>query len=244
MTLKKYLLIPDCHVPFHDRAAFRLALRAAKAIKANNAVVLGDFLDFFAVSSHPKDPSRKQDLQAEIDAGNAALDEIDSVCRGERIYIEGNHEERLQRYLTDKAPALFRTLSLPKLLNVTKRGWKFVPYRDHVRVGRMFFTHDCGKAGRSANIDAMNAFQGNVVIGHNHRMSYNVEGSARGKPHLGATLGWLGDFSQLDYGHKIRAQRDWVHGFGVMYVEPGGNVHVTPVPIVDGKCLVEGRLIR
>lgn len=242
--LKKYLLIPDCHVPFHDVKAFALMLRAAKAAGANNCVILGDFLDFFAVSSHPKDPSRAQDLQAEIDAGIEALMAIERTCTGERIYIEGNHEERLQRYLTDKAPALFRTLNLPTLLGLKSRRWKFVPYRDHTKIGRMFFTHDCGKAGRTANVDAMNAFQGNVVIGHNHRMAYNVEGSARGKAHLGASLGWLGDFAQLDYGHKIRAQRDWVHGFGLLYLEPNGNVHLNPIPIVDGTCLVEGRLIK
>jgi hypothetical protein len=90
----------------------------------------------------------------------------------------------------------------------------------------------------------MNAFQGNVVIGHTHRMAYNVEGSARGKPHVGAMFGWLGDFDALDYCHRIRARRDWVHGFGIAYVEPSGNVHLQPCPIVEGKVLIEGKLIQ
>jgi hypothetical protein len=36
---------------------------------------------------------------------------------------------------------------------------------------------------------------------------------------------------------------EWVHGFGVGYLEPqSGVVHLQPVPIVHGKCVVNGRL--
>lgn len=241
--MKKYLLIPDCHVPFHDVPAFSLMLRAAKTAGVKNAVLLGDFLDCFSVSSHPKLPTARQDLAEEIESGNRCLDLLDRTFTGDRIYIEGNHEFRLQRYLTDNAPALFTSLSLPRLLRLGDRGWRFVRYRDHVKIGRLFLTHDVGKAGRNAYRDAMAAFQGNVVIGHTHRFGLEVEGSARGKTHIGASFGWLGSFDALDYAHKIRAKRDWVHGFGIAYLEPGGNVHLTACPIVEGRVMVEGKLV-
>jgi len=221
-----------------------LALRAAKAIGVRRVALLGDFADCLSVSSHPKPPDRKLDLALELDAVDAALAEIEAVCDTERIYVAGNHENRLERYLAEKAPELFNTISIPERLRLKERGWKWVPYKDHIKIGKLFLTHDCGKAGPNAHRDAMNAFQGNVVIGHTHRLGYAVEGNAKGKPHVGVMLGWLGDVKAVDYMFRIRAARDWAHGFGIMYEEPNGHVHIQPVPIVNGRCVVEGKLIR
>jgi predicted phosphodiesterase len=244
MALEKYLLVPDCHVPYHNASAFKLMLKAARSARINNVVVLGDFVDFFAVSSYPKPPDRVSDLGVEVDAGRVALGELEAICRGRRIYIAGNHEDRLQRYLVERAPALFNTVRVDRLLGLTSRGWDYVPYKSAAKIGKLHLTHDLGKAGKYAHYDALNAVQGNVVIGHTHRLGWAVEGNVRGKPHVGVQLGWLGDFNQIDYMHRIRAARDWAHGFGIAYVEPSGNVHVTPIPIVGGAVLVEGKLIR
>lgn len=242
--LSKWILVPDCHVPYHDRAAVALMLRAAQAIGAVNAVILGDFADFFAVSSHPKSPERKADLDWEVTEVNAALDLFDRTFTGEKKFIAGNHENRLERYLTSQAPALFNTMKVEALFRLQERGWLYTPYRSHTSIGKLFLTHDAGKAGRNAHVDAMNAFQSNVAIGHTHRLQYAVEGNVQGKPHVGVSLGWLGSVEHCEYMYRVRAARDWAHAFGVAYVEPDGCVHVVPVPIVNGRVVVEGKLIR
>lgn len=242
--LEKFLLIPDCHIPYHDVRAFRLMLKAAKTIGVKNVVCLGDFADFYAVSSHPKSPDRRLDLEYEVDAVRSALDEVEAVCTGQKTFIAGNHEDRLERYLVDKAPALFNTVKVNKLFGLADRGWKYVPYKHATTIGRLHLTHDLGKAGKYAHYDALNAVQGNVVIGHTHRLGWAVEGNVKGKPHVGCMLGWLGDFEKADYMFRLRALRDWSHGFGVAYKEKNGNVHLTPVPIVDGTVCLEGKLIR
>lgn len=219
-------------------------LRAARSAKVDNVVILGDFIDCLAVSSYPRPPDRGLDLGIEIDAARKALDEVEAVCHGDRIYVSGNHEDRLQRYLSEKAPALFNTVKIDRLLGLADRGWKYVPYRQHTKIGKLYVTHDAGKAGINAHRDALGAFQGNVLIGHTHRLGYAVEGNAKGKPHVGAMLGWLGDVNQVDWMHRIRALRDWALGFGIIYVEDDGCVHITPIPIVNGKVVVEGKLIK
>ena len=108
----------------------------------------------------------------------------------------------------------------------------------------IIITHDCGKAGKYAHYDAQAAFEGNAIIGHTHRLGYAVVGNADGKPHVGAMLGWLGDVEQVDYMHRIRALRDWAHGFGVGYMMPDGCVHVVPVPIINNTVIIEGKIIR
>lgn len=243
-NIEKWLLVPDCHVPYHDVNAFRLMLKAAKSAGVKNAVVLGDFVDCYSVSSHSKRPDRVDDLGVEIEAARGALTELEATCPGKRIYIAGNHEDRLERYLCDKAPALFSSVKIDKLLGLSGRGWKYVPYKSHCKIGKLNLTHDCGKAGKQAHHDALSAFQESVVIGHTHRIGYAVEGNVKGKPHVGAMLGWLGDFGSVEYMFRIRAMRDWAHGFGVAYLEPSGNVHVVPIPIVDNAVVIEGKLVR
>jgi hypothetical protein len=241
--LERWLLIPDCHVPYHDVAAFSLMLRAAQACGITNCAVLGDFADFHSVSAHDKDPRRRHDLQWEIDEVNRALDTLDTVFPGRRLFLEGNHEDRLRRYLSTMAAAMFHVTSTVQAFRLAERGWSFVAYKTHAKIGRLHLTHDLGKAGKYAHYDAVNAFQGNVVIGHTHRLGYAVEGSVKGKAHVGAMLGWLGDVERADYMFQARARRDWAHGFGILYVEPSGDVHITPVPIVNGRVVVEGRLV-
>lgn len=243
-TLEKWVLIPDCHVPFHHKAHFSLMLRAAKSIGADNVAILGDFADFWAVSFHSKSPARRQNFKWEVDEVNAALDEIDAAFSGEKKFVEGNHCYRYARYIQERAAALFDLHTIPELFRLKERGWLFTPYKQHTTIGKLHLTHDAGKAGKTAHVDAMNAFQGNVVIGHTHRLAWTVEGNVQGKPHVGCMLGWLGDVEQVDYMHKVRAARDWAHGFGVAYVEPDGCVHVVPVPIVNGRVCVEGKIVR
>jgi predicted phosphodiesterase len=243
-ALERWLLIPDVHVPYHDEAAVSLMLRAAQACGIENCALLGDAVDFYAVSSHDKDPRRRNDLQWEVDEGNRFLDELDRVFPGKRMYVAGNHEDRLRRYLTNVASALFSTTKVEALFRLAERGWSYTPYKEYARIGRLHLTHDTGTAGRYAAHRAMDTFQGNVVIGHTHRMAYVVEGNAKGEAHVGAMLGWLGDVSKVDYMHQVKANRDWAHGFGLAYRDIETDaVHIVPVPIVNGRVVVEGRLV-
>ena len=242
--LEKWLLVPDCHVPYANDKAIDLMVRAASEAGIENVCLMGDFADFYAVSAHSKDPGRRGDLEWEVEQVNVTLDAFDAFFPGKKKYIAGNHEHRLERYLSDKAPALFNSVKTERLFRLKERGWEYTPYKEYTKIGKLFLTHDAGKAGPNAHRDAMNAFQGNVVLGHTHRLAYAVEGSARGDAHVGAMFGWLGDADMCEYMFKIRAARDWALGFGVAYVEGNGNVHLTPVPIVNGCVVLEGKLIK
>ncbi len=245
--LKKAIFIPDCHVPYHDKKSFALLLRVIKKVQPDIVVILGDFADFYAVSFHEKDPKRKNDIQWEADEVKRHLRMVREAagedCR--IVYVMGNHEHRLQRYLFSNASALagLRALQLRELFGLDELRMESVEYKDHIKIGKLHITHDAGKAGKNAHQDALSAFQSNIIIGHTHRLGYCVEGSATGKPHVGAMFGWLGDVTTIDYVHKIRALRDWATGFGMGYLEPSGLFHIMPVPIVCGTAVVEGQLV-
>jgi predicted phosphodiesterase len=242
--MQRWLLIPDTHRPYHDEKAVKLMLKVAKDRKFDGVVILGDYGDFYGVSSHDKDPNRANRLDEELASINEGLDELDALKFKHKIFVAGNHEDRMERYLKTKAPELFNMVKVKQLLKLQERGWKYVPYKDHTEIGKLFVTHDTGTAGAYAHYKAQADFQSNVVIAHTHRIGYAVIGNARGRPHVGAMLGWLGDVNEVDYMHRVKALKDWALGFGIAYIEPNGHAHVQPVPIIDYKCVVEGKLYK
>jgi predicted phosphodiesterase len=219
-------------------------MKAARHFKPDKIVILGDYADFYAVSSFEKHPKRMADLAWEVEDVNRGLDELDDLGATTKIFVSGNHEDRLERYMVKSAPALFGCVSVPELFKLADRGWHHVPYKRSFRLGKLRLTHDTGTAGINAHRQSMDAFQGSVVIGHTHRMEVSYKGNADGPPQVGAMFGWLGDFDQIDYMHAIQAKRAWVHGFGIGYQEPNGVIHLSAVPIVGGRCVVAGKLIR
>lgn len=240
---ERILFIPDVHVPFEDRRAFDLMIRVARALRPETIVILGDFADMWAVSAHDKSPSRRDSLESEMLAVEQRLNEIDSLGARRKVFCEGNHEERLTRHITQRAPELFDFVSFPKIHKLDERGWTWVPYREHHKIGKIFVTHDLGEAGIYAAARARQTMGGNVVIGHVHRASVNYGSTAEGTGHVSASFGWLGDTEQAKYLPAAK-RAAWQLGFGIGYMEPCGNVHLQAVPIVNYRCVVEGALFE
>jgi predicted phosphodiesterase len=242
--LRKVLIVPDCHFPYHDKKAFNLMLKVGKDIKPDVVITLGDFADFYAVSSHSKNPNRKRNLEFEVDETIKGLQQLTALGAKQNVFISGNHEDRLERYLMDKAPELFNVVRIPDVLGLKEMGWVYVPYKSDFRLGKLNLTHDVGQAGRGSVFGALATYQHNVVIGHTHRLAYVVEGNAKGEAHVSAQFGWLGDRTKADYMHRVKAARDWALGFGIGYLQENGAVHLQPVPIVNNSVVVEGKLYR
>lgn len=220
-------------------------LKTARDLKPKHIYTIGDFLDFYTVSSHSKDPNRALNLIEELNTGHAALDQLDELGAKHKTFLGGNHSDRLTRYLQDKAPELFNVVSIPGLLRLKQRSWNYIPYKSHTKLGKMHFTHDVGVAGRYSVFKCLDTYQHSVVSGHSHRLAYIVEGNAVGEFKLSAQFGWLGDASKIDYMQHAKVLKDWALGFGIGYYEPkSGYVYMTPVPIIKYSCVVNGRLYR
>ena len=240
--MRRILFVPDSHFPYHDKRAWKLMLKAATAFKPDEVIVLGDFADCYAVSSHDKDPKRRLNLKWELDTVGEGLSELESLGATKLVYIAGNHEDRLDRYIATRAPELEGILSIEAALELKDAGWKYVPYKSSYRVGKLWVTHDTGKAGKNAIAAALDDFQSNIVIGHVHRMGMVYGGDATGKSHVAASFGWLGNKDSVDYMHRVSVNRAWQLGFGVGYQHPNGTVYLTGVPIINYTCVLEGKL--
>jgi predicted phosphodiesterase len=244
-STERVLLVPDTHCPYHDERAWRLMLKAARQFQPHTIIHQGDLADFYAISSHSKDPTRAQQLKQELKAVRKLRADLDRLGAKRKVFIEGNHEDRLRRYLEEKAPELFGMFDTDSLLQLSENGWQFVPYKSHAKVGKLYLTHDTGNSGKYTTARALDAFQHSVVIGHHHTTQYAVEGDATGKYRVGAQFGWLGDARQVDYLHRIKALRNWSLGFGIgRHDKATGVVYLTPISIVNYTVCIEGRVVR
>lgn len=182
-------------------------------------------------------------LQDELEDANRGLDEFDRLYpEARKIFIAGNHEQRLQRYIFDRCPALFNVVpTVDNLLKLHQRGrWEYVPYGKHIRIGKMLFTH--GTLARAHTAAAMLVkYEHNVCFGHIHRIEEALKVNALGEAHVAFTPGWLGDEAQMDY---IQDFANWVHGFAIVYHLADGTFHHTIHKIVGGRTVVHGKLFR
>lgn len=237
----RVLVIPDTHVPYHDPIAWELAIKAAKRLKPSHIVVIGDFADCYSISQFPKDPSRKQGLKWEIHEVNRELNRLQGLS-DEVHFTEGNHEYRLERYLTSQAPALYGLVTTKELLEIPRRGWKWTPYKQFTRIGKVAFTHEVGHAGKTALQLSLAAFGGNLVFGHTHRGGLTYDGTVDGQHRVGLNVGWLGDPTQIDYAHRSQT-RSWQQGIGLVEMDRHGNGWCQFAPIIKGRIIVGGEVL-
>lgn len=243
--LEPMLIVPDAHRPYHSKVWWDLLMQVGRFIKPKHIIVIGDFADFYSCSSHLKDPRRVNTLEDELADVDKGLNDLDSLGATNKIFVEGNHEDRLWRHIMEHSPSLAGVVTTRRLLKLDERGWQFVPYKRHTSLGAVHYTHDVGASGRNAAFRVLDTYQHSSVTGHAHRMQYIVEGNAVGEVKLSAMFGWGGDVDQVDYMHLAAAKKNWCLGLGVGYFDPSnGYTYLVPVPVVENTVCVNGQLFR
>lgn len=243
--MKKLLFVPDLHWPYEDRRYWRLLMEVLEAWQPEILVLLGDAIDAPELSFHERTKNTPSKFRDSIAYARERLDEIDEILPDARkIYLEGNHEKRFERYVETRAAALsgLDHLSIPEQLRLQERGWEWSPYRSYVKVGKLYLSHDLEFAGKNAVRQNLDSAQRNIITGHTHRFGMVVEGDITGESHASAMFGWGGDTKKVDYKHVLKAKRDWPLGFGIARMDDKGFVYITPVPVIKYRCVVEGVL--
>lgn len=240
----KVAIVPDVHQPYHDQRAWDLAMTGLADYCPDILIQQGDLMDCYRLSRFDKDPKRMLSFDDEVEGGKQKRADLDSLGAKRKIFTEGNHENWLRIYLMQRAPELFNMVSMDKILEMTDNGWEYIPYKQDIRIGKVFFTHDLGYSGQNALKQTLKAYQHSSITAHTHRMGYMVENDATGRSILSCSFGWLGDADQVDYRHQRLAQIEWSLGFGTGYLTSKGVLYTTPHPIVDYRCNIEGKEFR
>lgn len=241
MAICNVLVVPDVHVPFHDRRAWNLALKIIDGVKPDYVISLGDLGDFYSVNSHGKSYGREQAFLRELKEVRKAVYELAMAATGSQcVWLQGNHEESFERYVAKNAAQLEGILpDGKKLLQIPKRD-VWVPYRSSIELGKVTYAHDIGHAGKGAVLQNLAASGKNIVTGHTHRAGLAWGGTTHGQPHFSLSCGWLGDREQITYLHQTQT-RDWSQGLGLVQMdEKTGFCWPSFVPFVKGRAVVLG----
>jgi hypothetical protein len=238
-------ILPDCHIPDHDPVALPLALKAIRKFAPDVLVVLDDFCDFSSLSSHGKRPDIAEHLKSEISAGNYWLDKIDSIPVKRKMWTLSNHSSRLERRIAEKCPEFHGMFDIPSLLRLAERGYEVSPYKSFAQIGKLLLAHDVGFCGLTAAAKSRDDTNSSIVVGHCHSANVQYRSNVHGDVLVGVSSGWLGNSASIGYAYRHAVARSWVHGFSIAYVEQDtGNAHVHFVPIINGRCVVEGVVVE
>lgn len=126
----------DIHDKLCDPFYRRLFVETAKRAQPEKIVLNGDIFDLTEFSKYTQDP-RKFDLKSRLLWVHALLEDLRNAAPdAEIVFVEGNHEFRLIRHLTEATPALMVLLSdlhgmtVPDLLGLTKYEVNYVARMD------------------------------------------------------------------------------------------------------------------
>lgn len=228
-------ILSDWHVPFHSVTAVTAAVKYCKKRKPDVILINGDIADFYAISRHQKDPS-KRNFRQEVEAVQGTLAWTRSQFPQARIALKaGNHEERWQHWLWNCAPEIsdFDRMSLEQWIDAAEHGIEVVADQRPVMAGRLpvMHGHEIGK-GISAPVNTARGLflrtTSTMLQGHSHRTSQHVEPDWR---HIDTACWSTGCL--CDMNPEYARINKWNHGFAFVTVDNSGGFHVDNLRISE-----------
>lgn len=230
-------IISDIHIPGHDDDTLNLFVAECKRRSVKGVILNGDVLDCHELSVHEKDPSMPR-YADELDLGKKFLEWLRHKLPGARIiYKHGNHEERLQRYVFNRAPALnaLEGVNIQSWLHMEKHGIEDLPGKRVIQLGKLNIVHghEFGKGSGGVNPARWLALKAidNSMCGHFHRASHHP---FKG---LNSTLGSWSTGCACDLHPEWLPINQWENGAAWVELSSDGTFSV------ENKTVVNGRLV-
>lgn len=145
------LVCSDVHDVEHDPFWVRVFIDTVKRVQPDKVVLGGDIFDLAEFGRYNVDP-REWDVTGRIKWVHGFLEQIrEAASSAELVFIEGNHEARLLRHLSEATPALKTILSdlhgftVPKLLGLDKYEVRYVARADLATFTQANLRHEIAK---------------------------------------------------------------------------------------------------
>lgn len=263
--------------PFHDDRAMDVAIQIVAALEDDRGVQqvvnLGDFLDLPAFGKYEQEATFASTTQLAIDRGHKFLAEQRAAAPSSKIVVlEGNHDRRMQRFITNNALASFGlrqanapdswpVMSLPFLLHMDALDIEYIDawpagtwwVNDQLRAIHGDKVRSGGSTAAAYTQDTPHI---STVFGHIHRQEvqsrtvFDRMGKIRSmaiSPGClcrvdGAVPSVHGSVG-LD-GRPATVYENWQQGVSVIYYKPEGQFYVDLVQIDDGFTVYQGQEFR
>jgi predicted MPP superfamily phosphohydrolase len=232
-SIVKSIVISDLHIPFENKKVVDLVLHFIKEQKPDRVFIDGDLLDCSSISRFPVRPDNYVSLATEIKLGKEFLKKLKEASPGSKIvYIFGNHEYRLSKYITMEAREFFGLISLQGLLETDKMDIEVVDSGQNesfCKYGDLLIGH-FDRALKTGTGKSLLDDKGiSLLQSHTHRISFYIKRIIDGTFLMAHEIGCLCDLSP-----SYTLSTDWVNGFCVINIEDE-KCNVQVIPIIDNK---------
>ena len=257
--------------PTHDEKAISIFLGLIKELQPELIVMVGDNLDLPEMGKYLTYPAYAQTTQAAIDRATMLCAQMRNACPHSRIiWLAGNHEERMPKYLLTNAGAAYGlrkgntpdswpVLSVPYLCRMDEYGVEYkpgYPAADFWINKKLKIIHgDRVKSSGSTAHVYLNAEKVSVIYGHIHRIetAFKTREDYDGpRTIMAASPGCLARIDgaipstkggvDLD-GRPLVRHENWQQGIGVVTYEDGGDHKFAyeVATIYDGWMMYRGK---
>ena len=243
MSVKRILVLPDIHAPYHDAKAIGAVLHYASTQHIDELVQLGDYVDADAVNGHDEGKRRTQEgrrLKDEYDVANELLDQITDAIRvknsaAKLVMLKGNHEWRVDRWV-DRHPEVEGLVEVENALRLQARGVKWVesyPHGELYQMGKLYAAHGAytNKYHSTKHLDEYGI---NLIYGHVHSIQVSSK-PVFGFAHKTIEAISIGCLCNYDLPYIQGRPTKWQHAFAEVHVWGNGSFNVLPVRIHGGE---------
>lgn len=210
----KTAILCDIHLGFHDIEALTSCIMFLAKEKPDNIILNGDLIDAHKLSRWAQ---RKDDIDfvTELQLARNFMDNLQKQFPKAKIFFKvGNHEDRLERYIMEKAEQFAGLIDWDSLLELKKKGIQFVDSLQLMMVNSIWVAHghELKVSGMTPAQALMNKVNTNCCIGHLHRTS-----TVRKKTLDGDFIRCdsIGTLSKLKRGYLVHSNSN--HGFAIIH---------------------------
>lgn len=243
-SVEKALLISDVHFDSADNDLVELVVfKFGKWLNPDIIFLNGDIIDNYAISRWGTHPAINKSLKQDLGVTKDFLQKLRRAFPDAKIvYVFGNHEHRLETYLTENAPELFPFVNLQELLELDKLNIECIRsiHRENwYRYHDIYIGHFDKAAGNAASTaQALIRERGvSLIQGHVHKCGMTA------KRFLDRTLYAYENPCLADMDAPYVKSPNWMQGFTVIY-QIAGETHVYVVPIKNGRFVFSGEIFE
>jgi hypothetical protein len=242
------VIVSDLQIPYHHRRAVASVCNMLSDRRRDITEVfqIGDFYEFEAVSRWVKGTAREdgRTLQRELKVAEELLTMFADAYPNVKTRIKGNHDDRLDKYLSVSARGLdgLDVLEYDTFTQAERFGWKTVaqPYRLAPSTNAVHGLCVRSKSGYTAH-SHLDKMGGNVIHGHTHRAGL-IFRTLGNETRWGMEAGSLCDRRLAPYG--VAGIFDWQLAFGILEID-GSDVNPRLILVRDdGSFTFDGRRYR
>jgi len=235
------VILNDTHNPFQDQRALREVELFLEELQPDLVAYVGDLNDFYQISTFDKNPGRANHLQKDLDSTTNMFKRQRALLPNARmIQLDGNHEDRLRRYLWGNSTALasLRSLRVENLFELRDSEIEHVPYEDGLLVNGVFLVDhgDMIRAHSAFTAKGMSDKHGGCGIhGHTHRL-----GSYYKRDRFGI-YGWWENGCLCSLDPDWIQNPNWQQGFSLVHFTKD-RFWVEPIQIINRRFMYGGKI--